>query len=215
MDDNHPPGSPPFKPKKLTTKGHRPARRDSPNKPGAPVGPQLPAEPSDTANAGAAKELAFKYSGLLLTETLGADALLPLISNQLEAPSLEGLDPESISLKQASEGIKVLIPSADCLMPGDEFNLMWGSRPFTTHTVNTENIKQPIMATEWVIHSRTSHLRQGKVKVCYDVYREGQRIGTSAILDVYLHDTYLPGEKQQKRKQSRLRKQQRQSPQKR
>jgi hypothetical protein len=209
MDNQHPPGSPPFKPKKPTMKGNRPARRDSPSKPGAPPGPQLPAEPQGNSSA---EEIAFKYVQAALTESLVADALPPLISEHLQAPSLEGLDPESISLKQASEGITILIPGSAYLKPGDEFNLLWGSTTYPTHTVDEDNVNQLVMATEWVIHSPTSHIRQGKVEVCYDVYRDGQRIGTSATLHVKVHDTYTPSEKQRKRKRSIGRKNRRRPP---
>jgi hypothetical protein len=217
MDEKHPPGSPPSKPKKLRLKEPRAARRDSQSKPGAPPGPQLPVGPIvNPTDSPESKELVSRYADSRLTETPLLDLLAPLISESLPAPELEkGLDPNSISLKRAREGIHVLIPSSACLLPGDTLNLMWGSKRFRSHAVNEEKLEQEVLAIELVIHSQTHYLQQGHVKVCYDVYRDGQRIGTSAILDVYLHDTYLPGDKQQIRKLSILRKQQRKSPQKR
>jgi hypothetical protein len=214
MDDSHPPGSPPFKPKKLTKKEPRPARRESPSKPGAAPGPQLPADPlASASDSRGSKELASRYADARLTETPWADLLAPLISEHLPAPTLEkGLDPKSISLKRAREGMDVLIPSSDCLLPGDTLYLMWGGQCFDPHTIDEDSIKRTVLATALVTHSPTSFLRQGHVKVCYDIYRNGQRIGTSAILDVYLHDSYTPGEKQEKRKKLVLRKQRRRPP---
>ncbi|MDB5979380.1 MAG: hypothetical protein JWQ69_395 [Pseudomonas sp.] len=214
MDDTHPPGSPPFKPKKLTKKEPRPARRERPSKPGAPAGPQQLAEPfAGTNDSPESKELASRYADSRLIETPLVDLLVPLISEHLPAPALEkGLDPKSISLKRAREGMKVLMPSSACLLPGDTLQLMWGSLPFPDHCATEEALAQEVLAIELVTHSPTCFLRQGHVKVCYDVYRNGQRIGTSAILDVYLHDSYTPGEKQEKRKQLVLRRQRRRPP---
>lgn len=213
MDDSHPPGSPPFKPKK-PLKEPRPARRDSQNKPGVPLGSQPPTEPfAGTTDSPESKELASRYAESRLTETPLMDLLSPLISEQLPAPVLEeGLDPNSISLKRAMEGMKVYIPNSDCLLPGDTLYLMWGGQRFDPHTLDENSIKHAVLATDLVTHSPTNFLRQGHVKVCYDVYRNDQRIGTSAILNVYLHDSYTPGEKQVKRKQSIRRKQRRRPP---
>lgn len=214
MDDNHPPGSPPFKPKKLTKKDPRPARRESPSKPGAAPGPQLPAEPfAGASDNPESKERASWYADSRLTETPLVDLLAPLISEHLPPPTLEeGLDPNSISLQRAMEGMTVYLPNSDSLLPGDTLYLMWGGQRLGPEAIDEESIQHAVPATVLVTHSPTSFLRQGHVKVCYDVYRNGQRIGTSAILDVYLHDSYTSGEKQEKRKQLVRRQQRRHSP---
>ena len=142
------------------------------------------------------KELASWYADSRLTKTPLADLLAPLISEHLPAPELEeGLDPKSISLQRAMEGMKVYIPGSEGLLAGDTLYLMWGGQRFDPRALDEDSIKNAVATTVLVTHSPTSFLRQGHVKVCYDVYRNEQRVGTSAILDVYLHDTYLEKDK--------------------
>lgn len=214
MDDSHPPGSPPSKPKTPTLKEPRPARRESQSKPGAAPGPQLPPEPfAGAVDNPVSKELASRYADSALTETPWVDLLAPLISEHLPAPELEeGLNPDSIPLKRAREGMKVHITGSDCLLPGDTLYLMWGGQRIGPEAMDEENIEHLVPATFLVIHSPTHFLRQGHVKVCYDLYRNNQRIGTSPILNVYLHDSYRPGEKQEERRQLFRRKQRRRPP---
>jgi hypothetical protein len=210
MDDKHPPGSPPPKRKKATSKSARPARRDSPNKPGAPPGTPVPMGPPTHLEDPAADELAYRYAGSSLTEIRHIHALAPLISEHLPAPSLQkGINPESISQKQLKKGFKALIPSSDCLMPGDTLILMWGSKCYEPHSVTEDNLKQKVLTHELIIHSELSFLPQGRVKVCYDVHRDGQRIGTSAILGACTHETYETSDKQVTRKKNVKRKSQR------
>lgn len=211
MDDQKPPGSPPFNPKKPTTKGHRPARRDSPTKPGAPPVTHPPAEHSGgTQEPPSIGEMAFKYAHALRAEDSPADALAVLISADLGPPFLEeGFNPQSISEAQMRAGITVLIPGCPHLKPGDEFNLLWGSKIYPNQTLNEENINDPIMGMQWVSYSVYDAIPQGKVDVCYDVNRDGQRIGTSAILHVNLHSCYRSSEKQRKRGRSVKRRQRR------
>ncbi|WP_397448963.1 hypothetical protein [Pseudomonas sp. NA-150] len=197
--EKRPPGSPPLNPKTLTSNGHRPARRDSLSKPGASLGPQLPGPPLDSDH-GSAEEVTVKYIEYLAGEEVEDHQLLSMISEHLPAPSLDGLDPESVSLNQASEGIMVLIPGSPPLQPGDSFNLLWGGVGFPSQTLDEDTFNQPVIGRQLVIHSPTSFLQQGKVKVCYDIYRNQQRIGTSAILYVNVHDSYTPGENQLVRK---------------
>lgn len=210
MDDKHPPGSGPFKPKKPALKGPRPARRDSPNKPGAPPGPPVSTEFPAGADDPTAYELAYRYADSPLSEILYTDVLAPLISEHLPAPTLQkGINPNAISLKQLKTGFKALIPSSDCLMPGDTVILMWGSKCYEPRAVTEDNLKQKVLADELIIHSELSFLPQGRVKVCYDVHRNGQRIGTSPILGACTHETYETSEKQVTRKKNVKRKSQR------
>lgn len=213
MTHQGPPEFPSSKPKKNRNKGVRPSRRDSASKPGAPQGPQLPAEhPDSLKDAPSTEEMALRYARALQAEKASADVLLIPISPYLEAPSLEAVDPASITREQVIAGMKVLIPGSSQLNLGDEFKLLWGSRVYPAQTVNEENINQPIIGTEWAVHTPEAHLPQGNVKVCYDVYRNGQRIGTSAILHANVPNCYTSSEKQRKRRRSIRRKQQRRAP---
>lgn len=203
MDDKHPPGSPPPKRKKATSKGARPARRDSLNKPGAPPGTPVSTEVPTSADDANAYELAYRYAGSALTEIRYTHGLAPLISEHLPAPTLQkGINPESISMRQLKKGFKALIPNSDCLMPGDIVTLMWGSKCYKACEVTEGNLKQKVLAHELIIHSELSFLPQGRVKVCYDVHRDGQRIGTSAILGACTHETYETSDKQVTRKKN-------------
>ncbi|MGV8918363.1 MAG: hypothetical protein ACOH2R_11285 [Pseudomonas sp.] len=190
MGKNRPPGSPPFDPKPKAN-GHRPARRDSPQKPGAPAGPQLPtASPDSDDNA--SQEAAIKYIQYFPGEAVEEHRLLPLICEHLPAPELYKLDPQWVSLRLAKEGILLLIPGSAALKPGDTFNLLWGGVSFPAHTLDAEILTHSFIGCQRVLHSPTSFLQQGKVKVCYDICRSGQRIGTSAVLTVNLYDLPPP-----------------------
>lgn len=199
MDDNQSPGSPPIKKKKLPTESNRPARRDSPSKPGLPAGPQFPTETQDSPNfTSTTEEMSLNYDHETAVEY--AAALPALISGHLAAPSLEDVDPTSVSLDQAGKGFRVLIPGSAHLEPGDEFNLLWGGAVYPKQIIDATNANQTVIGSEWLFHSPRSHLQQGKVEVCYDVYRNGQRIGTSAILYVNLHESYTTNDKHKSRK---------------
>jgi hypothetical protein len=201
MDDKDLNSTPPSKADNPTSTDGHPARRESQNKPGVPTGPQLPSEAQSGAHGStAAEELAFNYDHAKLAEYPFADLLPALISDHLKAPSLDGIDPGLMTVAQARAGFYVLIPGSDYLRPGDEFNLLWGGTTYPTQIVNEFNAKQPVMGTQWLFSSPNSYLRQGKVQVCYDVFRDGARIGTSAILHVKLQDFYSINDKQKSRK---------------
>ena len=213
MDDQKPPGPPPFKPKKPTTQGTRPARRDSPTKPGAPLGAHPPAEHSDnTSKTSSTEEMAFTYAHVLRAEDHSSGELAVLISTHLEPPSLEGINPKSVSEAQMKAGINVLIPGSAYLKPGDEFHLLWGSRTYPIQTLDEEHINDPIIGMQWVSYSTDNVAPQGKVEVCYDINRDGQLIGTSAILHLNVHSCYRSSEKQRNRGRAIRRKQQRRPP---
>ena len=213
MDDQKPPGPPPFKPKKPTTQGTRPARRDSPTKPGAPLGTHPPAEHSGGAQEPPSiGEMAFTYAHVLRPEDNSSGELAVHISTHLEPPSLEGINPTSVSEAQMKTGINVLIPNSSYLKPGDEFHLMWGSRTYPIRTLDEGHINDPIIAKEWVSYRTEGVVPQGKVEVCYDINRDGQRIGTSAILHVNVHSCYRSSAKQRNRGRAIRRKQQRRPP---
>lgn len=201
MDDNKPGGSNPHKDSEATNTDARPARRESQTKPGVQPGPQLPSEAHSSApDSASAEELALRYEQAMRAEYPLAHLLPALISDQLAAPSLDGLDPDSLTLAQAQAGFNVLIPGSCYLRAGDEFNLLWGGTTYPTQQVDEFNVKQSVMGTQWLFSSPHSHLRQGKVQVCYDVFRDGLRIGTSAILHVKLQDHYSTNDKQRSRK---------------
>lgn len=207
MDDKNPSSSSLPKTSKGTTTDGRPARRESQQKPGVPIGPPLSAEAHSNPNAQpAAQELALNYLQAALAEHPCEHLLPALISDHLAAPTLDGLDPDLLTLAQAKRGFNVLIPGSAYLRPGDEFNLLWGGTTYPTQLVDEVNVKQAVMGTQWLFSSPTSHLRQGKVQVCYDVFRDGLRIGTSAILHVKLQDFYSINDKQKSRKTSFQRK---------
>ncbi|WP_219060536.1 hypothetical protein [Pseudomonas sp. UMAB-08] len=213
MDDQKPPGPPPFKPKKPTKQGARPARRDSLTKPGLPIGTHLPTEHSDGApKTSSTGEMAFTYAHVLRAEDSSSGELAVLISTHLEPPSLEGINPKSVSEAQMKAGINVLIPGSSYLKPGDEFHLLWGSRTYPIQTLDEENINDPIIGMQWVSYSTDNVAPQGKVEVCYDINRDGQRIGTSAILHLNVHSCYRSSVKQRNRGRSIRRKQQRRPP---
>jgi hypothetical protein len=213
MDDQKPPGSPPFNPEKPTTQGTRPARRASPIKPGVPLGTPLSAEHSDsTPKTSSTEEMAFTYAQALRAEDNAPGELAVLISTHLEPPSLEGINPTSVSEAQMKTGINVLIPNSSYLKPGDEFHLMWGSRTYPIRTLDEGHINDPIIAKEWVSYRTEGVVPQGKVEVCYDINRDGQRIGTSAILHVNVHSCYRSSAKQRNRGRAIRRKQQRRPP---
>jgi len=209
MENQGPPDFPSLNPKKPQTKGQRPARRDSPTKPGAPPGTSPSMEhPGNPIT----EEMALRYAGALQAGTACADTLSPPISAYLPPPSLEGIDPVSISVTQVIVGMKVVIPGSPCLKLGDTFNLLWGSRVFPPQTVDEENINQPVIGTEWAIHTPIAHLPQGNVEVCYDVYRDGLWIGTSAILHAIVPNCYTTSKKQRNRSRSIRRKHPRRPP---
>jgi len=213
MDDQKPPGPPPFKPKKPTTQGTRPARRDSPTKPGLPLGTHLPTEHPDGApKTSSTGEMAFTYAHVLRPEDNSSGELAVHISTHLEPPSLEGINPKSVSEAQMKAGINVLIPGSAYLKPGDEFHLLWGSRTYPIQTLDEEHINDPIIGMQWVSYSTDNVAPQGKVEVCYDINRDGQLIGTSAILHLNVHSCYRSSVKQRNRGRSIRRKQQRRPP---
>ncbi|MEB0042261.1 MULTISPECIES: hypothetical protein [unclassified Pseudomonas] len=207
MDDNDPKSSAtPNGKNPITTEG-RPARRESQSKPGVPAGTQLSSDAHISANPpSSTEELSLNYPQAAFAEYSFEDLMPALISDHLKAPSLDGIDPESMSLAQAQKGFNVLIPSSSYLRPGDTFNLLWGGVTYPAQRVDELNVKQSIMGTQWLFSSPTSFLRQGKVQVCYDVFRDGVRVGTSAILHVKLQDFYSTNDKQKSRKTSFQRK---------
>jgi predicted ribonuclease toxin of YeeF-YezG toxin-antitoxin module len=156
--------------------------------------------------------MAFTYAHVLRAEDHSSGELAALISTHLEPPSLEGINPKSVSEAQMKAGINVLIPGSAYLKPGDELRLLWGSRTYPIRTLDEEHINDPIIAKEWVSYRTEGVVPQGKVEVCYDINRDGQRIGTSAILHLNVHSCYRSSEKQRNRGRAIRRKQQRRPP---
>jgi hypothetical protein len=200
MDDNDPNSTPPSKADNPTSTDGHPVRQESQHTLSVPTGPQSPSEAQSAHGSTVVEELAFNYDHVTLAEYPFANLLPALISDHLKAPSLDGIDPDLMTVAQARAGFGVLIPGSDYLRSGDKFNLLWGGTTYPTQIVNEFNARQPVMGTQWLFSSPTSHIRQGKVQVCYDVFRDGARIGTSAILHVKLQDFYSINDKQKSRK---------------